>query len=192
MKPVLFPGLRRPAGMPEIRSHLNRGASLALAASVIGAVAGCSPPPSGPPTANQTAAFASQADDALKAMKACDLAAQHAIAASGTTNYDAALSAESECEKTANTLVNFRFDARIGQQFEQPLDDAVAACWSAYDAKARGIAKLAIPANPMASVDTGPAPDFRQIDSKAQACIASLDQKARALGFKAGLPAPAS
>ncbi|QUD90098.1 hypothetical protein [Phenylobacterium montanum] len=151
------------------------------------ALADCAPPPSGPPTPAQTQAFVSQADTAIRAMQACDKAADRALAASGAISYDGSLNAESECYKTANTLVNFRFGQEVGQQFQKPLDAAVADCWSAYDAKTHGLEKLAMTANATTAPNAGPAPDFGAINGKARACLAGLQQRANSLGFKATL-----
>ena len=169
----------KPTALSEAGSPLACLALLLLAA--------CSPPPSGPPTSAQIQAFASQSDQLMRTMRNCDQAAQHAVDSSGAANYDGSVNAEGECEKTANTLVNYRFGGDIGQQFQDPLNGAVASCWAAYDAKARGLAKLAQSANAETAGDVGPLPDFGQIDGKVKACVAGLDKTARDQGFKAGV-----
>jgi hypothetical protein len=167
-----------------------RGLALATAGAGVVTIAACAPPPpSGPPTQAQIQAFGRQADGLMRSIRACDRAAQHAVGSSGSTSYDGSLNAEGECEKTANTLVNFRFSEDIGLQFQNPLNGAVAGCWSAYDAKARGMAKLAQSANAETAPEVGPLPDFGQIDVKAKACVDGLDKAARAQGFKAGVAA---
>jgi hypothetical protein len=119
-------------------------------------------------------------------MRVCDRAADHVISYGGAS-YEAALNAEGECEKTANTLVNFRFGNDVGLQFQDPLNNAVATCWAAYDAKTRGLAALALAGTPQTTPDAGPQTDFGQIEAKVKACVAGLQQKAQGLGFKTSL-----
>ena len=183
MKPML------PNGLQHVPARIRLGVRQAAPALALAALASCSPPPSGPPTTAQTQAFLSQANTLVQAMQACDQAATHAASPNGVTSYDGSLNAQAECSKTANTVVNFRFGAEIGQQFQQPLDDALGPCWAAYDAKARGLTALAMAADAVTASQAGPRPDFDQINSQTRACMAGLQQKANSLGFKADIAA---
>ncbi len=155
---------------------------LARAVACVFAVAACAPVPSGPPTPAQKQAFGDQARSVLQTMRACDQAAGRAGVGDGRVNYEAALSAQAECARTANTLENFRFD--VGQQFQQPLDSAMSACWAAYDAKARRLARLAMTINGVAKADPTQANgDADSTNGGATACKADLTRIAHRLGF---------
>lgn len=108
---------------------------------------GCSRPASGPPTPAEDSAYTNQARAAFVIMGECDASAQQASDVLGRNDadmrYGAVISAELDCRKTANTLENLRFDKKVGQQFQEPLNKSVETCWSAYDAKARRLAKVA-------------------------------------------------
>ncbi len=167
------------------QSPFRQAARLTRAVACVFAVAACAPVPSGPPTSAQKEAFGDQARGVLQTMRACDQAAGRAGVGEGQVNYEAALSAQAECARTANTLQNFRFD--VGQQFQQPLDGAMSACWAAYDAKARRLARLAMTINGVAKADPSQAnDDADSADDAAKACKADLMRKAHGLGFDTG------
>jgi len=170
----------KPKRVPDPSRPFRRIWGLVQALAWLSAAAACAPVPSGPPTALQKDAFVDQAQGLMRTMRGCDEAARRASVGQDRINYEVALSAQAECARTANTLENFRFD--VGRQFQQVLDDAMAACWRAYSDKARRLARQAMVINGAAQADQTSGDDHGA-DGDTRACKTDLMSKAKRLGF---------